>query len=185
MENASKALIMAAGVLIGIMILSLAVYLFATFGSTSAELHKQKETDQLNQFNSQFTSYEGKEDITIYDVITVANLATENNKYYEFDTRPTMPIKDEASDNYIWVGLSSRTYYNGWNKQLAYGKEVSSNTINQEYNKVINNDLKQIGTNQEYFANYGIDTNYLFRYTCKTYISSITGRVYKVTFTQK
>lgn len=179
MENASKALIMAAGVLIGIMILSLAVYLFATFGSTSAELHKQKETDQLNQFNSQFTSYEGKEDITIYDVITVANLATENNKYYEFDTRPTMPIKDETSDNYIWVGLSSRTYWSGY-KQLAYGKNATSNQINKEYNEVINKDLKQIGTNQD-----GIDTNYLFKYRCETDISSITGRVYKVTFSQK
>ena len=41
MENASKALIMAAGVLIGILILSLAVYLFVSFGNTSRELHKQ------------------------------------------------------------------------------------------------------------------------------------------------
>lgn len=32
MENASKALIMAGGVLIGILILSLAVYLFIDFG---------------------------------------------------------------------------------------------------------------------------------------------------------
>ena len=41
MENASKALIMAASVLIGIMILSLAVYLFATFGASSAQMHEQ------------------------------------------------------------------------------------------------------------------------------------------------
>ena len=75
MENASKALIMAAGVLIGIMILSLAVYLFATFGATSAELHGQVETSRITQFNTQFTSYEGRSDITIYDVISVVNLA--------------------------------------------------------------------------------------------------------------
>ena len=60
MENASKALLMAAGVLIGVLILTLAVYLFATFGATSAELHKQQATDRLNEFNSQFTSYEEK-----------------------------------------------------------------------------------------------------------------------------
>ena len=47
MENASKALIMVAGVLIGIMVLSLAVYLFVNFGSTSAQMHQQKEQDQL------------------------------------------------------------------------------------------------------------------------------------------
>ena len=33
MENASKALLMAAGVLIGVLILSLAVYLFENFGT--------------------------------------------------------------------------------------------------------------------------------------------------------
>lgn len=83
MENASKAMIMAGGVLIGILILSLAVYLFADFATTSAEINKQNEQSQITQFNSKFTSYEGKSGITIYDVITVAGYAYENNKYYE------------------------------------------------------------------------------------------------------
>ena len=119
MENASKALLMAAGVLIGIMVLSLAVYLFVTFGSTSAQMHQQKEQDQLNQFNSQFTSYEGKEDITIYDIVTVANLATENNKYYEFDTMD--PSSEETNNNYIWVEI----YRESYGGIYSYGKEKS------------------------------------------------------------
>lgn len=86
MENASKALIMAAGVLIGVLILSLAVYLFVSFGTSSAQVHKQNEENQLNEFNTQFTSYEGREDITIYDVITVKNLADENNRHYELES---------------------------------------------------------------------------------------------------
>ena len=167
MENASKALIMAAGVLIGIMILSLAVYLFATFGSTSAELHKQKETDQLNQFNSQFTSYEGKEGITIYDVITVSNLATENNKYYELERLDSLPTTNEVANNYIGVLLD--------NERLDYGKSTTNETINKEYNSKINDELKEINGTQKYLKTY----------TCKVDISSITGRVYKVTFTKK
>lgn len=103
MENASKALIMAAGVLIGILIISLAVYLFVSFGSTSAEIHKQNDEQQIEQFNSQFTSYEGKK-CTIYDVVTVANLATENNKYYDFEKRTTKTI---GNDNYISVKVSN------------------------------------------------------------------------------
>ena len=39
MENASKALIMAAGVLLGVMIISFAVYLFSTFGSYSNDVY--------------------------------------------------------------------------------------------------------------------------------------------------
>ena len=59
MENASKALIMAGGVLIGVLIISLAVYLFVSFGQTSAEINSQNAQKQISQFNSQFTSYEG------------------------------------------------------------------------------------------------------------------------------
>ena len=91
MENASKALLMAGGVLIGILILSLAAYLFVDFGSTSAEIHRQNEEKQITEFNSKFTSYEGyftvdEHDnkiwqITIYDIITIAGYAKENNTY--------------------------------------------------------------------------------------------------------
>ena len=83
MENASKALIMAGGVLIGILILALAVYLFATFGAESREIHAQMEERQLTQYNAQYTIYANRSDITIYDIVSVANLAKENNDYYQ------------------------------------------------------------------------------------------------------
>lgn len=89
MENASKALIMAGGVLIGILILSLAAYLFVDLGSTSAEITAQNAQKQITEFNSKFTSYEGYKDnegnwqITIYDIISLAAYAKENNEYYE------------------------------------------------------------------------------------------------------
>lgn len=83
MENASNALIMAAGVLIGILILSLAVYLFADFGGTAADINAQNEQQELIKFNTKFTAYEGREGLTIYDVVTVASYARENNIYYQ------------------------------------------------------------------------------------------------------
>lgn len=89
MENASKALIMAGGVLIGILILSLAAYLFVDFGSTSAEIHRQNEEKQITEFNSKFTAYLEYKDrnenwqITIYDIITLVGYAKENNTYYD------------------------------------------------------------------------------------------------------
>ena len=86
MENASKALIMAGGVLIGVLVISLAVYLFVSFGQTSAEINDENSQKQLIQFNSKFTSYEGKKNLTIYDAITVAGYANENNEYYDNDS---------------------------------------------------------------------------------------------------
>lgn len=83
MENASEALIMAAGVLIGVMILTLAVYLFVTFGAQSQELHKEITANQLTQYNAQYNVYEGRTNITIYQIISVKNLAKENEKRYK------------------------------------------------------------------------------------------------------
>lgn len=85
MENASKALLLAAEVLIGMVVLSLMVYLFVTFGSDSAKIGKQIEENRLAEFNSQYNKYVDKDDVTIYDIVTVANLAKENNKYYELE----------------------------------------------------------------------------------------------------
>ena len=82
MENASKALIMAGAILIAIMIISLAVYLFTDFGTTSAEINRENTERQLTQFNTQFTTYLGRNNITVYELISVVNLAKENNSEY-------------------------------------------------------------------------------------------------------
>ena len=83
MENASKALLMAASVLIGTIILTMAVYLYASFSGSAQEIGKQMEEGQVQQFNNKFTSYVDKSGtLTIYDVVTVANLAKDNNGYY-------------------------------------------------------------------------------------------------------
>lgn len=97
MENASKALLMAAGVLIGVLVLSLAVYLFITFGASAREIRARIDDSQISKFNSNFTIYSGREDITIYDIISLANLAQENNEYYknyaDFETNYKITVK--------------------------------------------------------------------------------------------
>ncbi len=106
MENASKALLMAGGVLIGVLIISLAVFLFADFGSTSAEINAQNAQKQITSFNSKFTAYQGYYEgegnskdwkITIYDIVSLAAFAKENNEYYE--------VNSSSEDNYISVNI--------------------------------------------------------------------------------
>lgn len=46
MENAAKALTMAAGVLIGVIIITIAVYLFTTLGNTSSEVYSKVEQEK-------------------------------------------------------------------------------------------------------------------------------------------
>lgn len=79
MENASKALLMAAGILVGVLILALMVTLFATSSSLSKSYDNAKQEEAVQQFNANFTKYV-REDITItiHDVVTITNFA---NKY--------------------------------------------------------------------------------------------------------
>lgn len=183
MENASKALIMAAGVLIGVILLSLMAYMFISFAMSSAEIHKENEQNQLNEFNSQFTSYMGKEGVTIYDVVTVANLATESNIYYEFPRKtPT------GNDNYIAVKLSNPKLagYNNQNIERGYVDirgATHKKEIKEYYDNLIrialNNDM--IDKTDEYGNNYKA----LREYNCDVKISDKTGRAWLVTFTAK
>ncbi len=141
MENATKALIMAAGVLMGIVILSLAVYEFTSFGISSKEIHKANEETRLNEFNSQFTKYEGKDDVTIYDVITVANLAKENNSYYEF--LPRSLDQNTGKDLYISVILDDNSIEN--QDQSNYKLKIDSE-YNSKYTciAIISNDTGRV-----------------------------------------
>jgi len=61
-ENASRALLMAAGVLVGVLLLSLAVYLFTIFGNFGSEMTTQMNEKNLSEFNAQFTKYESYQD---------------------------------------------------------------------------------------------------------------------------
>lgn len=78
MENASKALIMAAGVLIGVLILALMVTLFATSDNLFALYEETKKAETIQQFNVNFTQFLERK-LTIYEVITICNFARENN----------------------------------------------------------------------------------------------------------
>ena len=144
--------------------LSIAVYLFTSFGSTSAEVYKENQEIQLNQFNTKFTSYMGIE-CTIYDVVTVANLATENNIFYELPKLNS----NSGKDNYISVSLNNQSI------EFGYEEASSSTAINNKYNQLIQNDIKKITSDQKELP----------RYTCTVEISLTTQRVYKVEFKKK
>lgn len=77
MENASRALLMAGGILLGILILSLMVTLFASSSSLSKIYDESKQSEAIQRFNANFTQYIGK-DLTIHEVVTICNFADIN-----------------------------------------------------------------------------------------------------------
>lgn len=112
MENASKALLMAAGVLIGILILSLMVTLFLSAREVSSRHDQVKKTEEVEQFNANFTKYVGK-NITMHQVITINNFAKiENNKIKTVNVIKdgsfnisTTQIKNDLEDNKLYYTM--------------------------------------------------------------------------------
>lgn len=78
MENASKALLMAAGILLGILILTLMVTLFISSSNVFKNYDQRKQEEALQQFNVNFTKYLGQK-LTIHDVVTICNFADQND----------------------------------------------------------------------------------------------------------
>lgn len=81
MENATKAMLIAAGVLIGVMILSFGAVLFSELEAYVESSHERMKFNEQNAFNSQFTKYADISS-TIQDVVTAANIAYQNNVDY-------------------------------------------------------------------------------------------------------
>lgn len=184
MENASNALIMAAGVLIGVLILSLAGYLIYIFGNYNAEVNLKNEENLLNEFNVQFTKYYGNtrnvyinengekvvEDevdgdeknqilCSAHDIISLANLAKQNNIDYNYDIDDEN-LKGNESEYYIQIDV----LYKASNIE-TYNKDKANEFIKYNSMKEVNG--KQVPI---YFVCTECD------------ISKITGRVYHMKF---
>ena len=79
MENATKALLMAGGVLIAILIISIAVFLFTTYGSLGQSYEQTLSKTEIQKFNGNFTKFEGREDISIQEIVTLTNFVRDYN----------------------------------------------------------------------------------------------------------
>ncbi len=79
MENASKALIMAAEILLGIILITIAVLGYTSWSEFSKNIHTNIENRNIQQFNTKFLQYSGKKDLTAHDVVSIIKLAEEYN----------------------------------------------------------------------------------------------------------
>lgn len=127
MENAVKALLIAAGVLIGVLILSMAVALYTSLSGYAEEVTIGIEQNELNRFNEQFTRYI-RNDLTIHDVVTVANIAYENNLDYSL-------TRDSASET---------TYYIQVILKDDKGERYIEDVINTEANQLLEDNLNNV-----------------------------------------
>lgn len=85
MENASKALMMAGGVLLAIITISVFYYMFSQISTFRSEIEEDPTAAALLSFNQGFEAYNKK---IMYgtDIISVLNKAIDNNRTYDVET---------------------------------------------------------------------------------------------------
>lgn len=79
MENATKALLIAGGVLISVIIISTSVFVYKLYSEQTKEYNNTISAVELEKFNSKFDVYVGRKDIRAQEIVTVVNLAEEYN----------------------------------------------------------------------------------------------------------
>ena len=129
MENATKAMLIAAGVLIGVMILSLGAVLFSELEAYVESSHERMRFNEQNAFNSQFTKYADSIS-TIQDVVTAANLAYQNN----IDYNATEDERGNDATLYVAVYLGGTSIENTVNDMNEANNAV--NLLSKNLDKI-------------------------------------------------
>lgn len=172
MENASNALLMAAGILISVILISIGTWLFTTFGSYSKTINDNLSQTQIDEFNSQFTKYETTLNdpttyCTAYDIVSVINLAKDaNGKYEEYKNLDERPTNANSENNaYICVN----------------GITVDESSKTEPLNSFIQANNKQIEKTDSKGNKY---IDFENKYTCTVIVSDQTKLVKSIKFTQ-
>ena len=122
MENASKAIIMAGGILIGVVILSVLVIVFSSIGNVYDEQGASLSIEQLEKYNRQFNTF----DKSLYgsELLSLKNLFEDYNYRILQDADPKYIAENEIT---VIVRL-----YNYTAEELL---DNSGNTIRADYKK--------------------------------------------------
>jgi len=125
MENISKALIMAGAILIGILILSFLVYVFAQYNNFTSSQSRKEENRQIAEFNQQFEQYKKDRGWRASDMATVINSARNNNERYDLTSA------DRANRYYVEVKVTAglNTYGELTDKTIVYNNLLKEDSL--------------------------------------------------------
>lgn len=127
MENASKALIIAGGVLIAILLLTLFTYLFSKMATGTSKIYDMMEQSEIAEFNQKFLNYKGKRDLTVQDVVTIINLAKDGTDGPNAKASVTVKLDGNRVTSTVLDLLSKST--NSANKYTCQQVIVDTDTL--------------------------------------------------------
>lgn len=106
MENASKALLISGGILIAMLIISIGVVLFSNSSELGSSYEQTLESTEIQKFNEKFLKFEGRDDIRIQEIVSLANFANQ----YERQTGTKISVFLSGKGNLV-EGISDKNEY--------------------------------------------------------------------------
>lgn len=197
MENASKALAMAGGLLLAIIIIAVLMYVVQNTASLKKAEEDKEIAEQITKFNMEYESYE-KTLLRGTELVTLINKAIANNKKYEdsdkvYDIDIHFKLKTPIKETIVTVeeGKKKNT-----EEKVTFGEAKTYKLIDNNRSDRINADISQFmnigalnSTDAYEIINYKDIDNYQMVYSgftdfkrkifkcTKIEYSDVTGRV--------
>lgn len=132
MENATKALLMAAGILIAIIVLSLAVVMYSRVSEYYQQKQRNITDEQLAAFNDEYLAY-NRDDVTGFELVSLINKTIDYNQNKVYGASNTGDSDEQLGDGYkemsIIVKLSDSRDWVLFNNQQIIEYNGKNNTI--------------------------------------------------------
>lgn len=97
MENASNALLISGGILIAMLIIAIGVVIFSNYGELGTTYDQTLQVTEIQKFNANFLKFEEKTDISIQEIVTLANFA----KQYKEQTGTDIKVILQGKGNLV------------------------------------------------------------------------------------
>lgn len=120
MENATNGLMMAGSVLIGIIVLSLFVYMFSSMGNITKEFEANMSEQSIRKFNEPFEKYIGRTDLNTHDLLTIVNLKKQKDEEAGEEVIKLTGIPVDINSKL----LDTTTEYTCMENNVVYSKET-------------------------------------------------------------
>jgi len=213
MENAVKALIMVAGLIIGVLVIGLLVYLFRIGGNVASNYEQSMSEGEIASFNAKFEKYITKlttnpeansganngysnlfiqQSNNIHDIVSVINLAYDVNAQLKSSNSTDglqVELIVDASTHYYMNAQVLSDYYaktlptKQRKKNIVFTKETPQSDYNNGEIEELDTLVKQY--NDSVLYNNGKYNQRIYKtyFDCTESLYSERGRLYKLVFT--
>lgn len=135
MENASKFLLMAASLILGILLISVMIYVFRAGAKTNETYDNSQALLQLEAYNSKFEIFDNNTN-TLLDLVSVINLAYDVNESIDYDSQTAVSIE---------IVIGTKTLEVSKNNRLTERNRVFFNGAEESIYDILNKKITELG----------------------------------------